>query len=130
MMNNEDRNLAKGPNLRKDYLEQIKKELASAQNALSVGNDGKARVCARRAAGQAITWYLTKFPEKKFGNDAVTQLRFLMNETSFPQEVRDAAVRLTTKISERFTYPFSTDPIEDAHVIIRCIESIMNSNAD
>lgn len=107
------------------HLDQIKKELTNAQNALSVGNDGKARVCARRAAGQAISWYLKKFPEKKCGNDAVTQLRFITNDTSFSQEVRDAAVRLTTKISERFTYPFSTDPIEDARLVINYIEQVM-----
>ena len=112
------------------HIEQIEKELSTARDALKVGNDGKARVCARRATGQAITWYLTKFPEKKWGSDAVTQLRFLTNDTSFSQEVRDAAIRLTTKISERFTYPFSTNPIEDAQLIIRWIESVMISNAD
>jgi hypothetical protein len=108
------------------YLEHIEQEFAVAREALNVGNDGKARVCARRAVGQAITWLLSKHPRDGWSADAMSQLKKLQDDVSFPKEVRDAAVRLTTKISERFTYPFSTDPLADAKIIIDHIEQIMH----
>ena len=107
------------------YLEQIQKELAVARAALQTGNDGKARVCSRRAAGQAITWLLSVFPHDDWGSDAMRQLMHLRDDSSFPIEVREAAVRLTTKISQKFDYPFTNDPIEDAQVIIGSTHSFM-----
>ena len=112
------------------YLEQIGKELAAARDALNIGNDGKARVCARRAAGQAITWFISRNTRQGWGADAMNQLHHLKDDQSFPQEVRDAAMRLTTKISERFTYPFTTSPIEDARLIIDSITFLMDQHAD
>jgi hypothetical protein len=111
------------------FFEQIEKEFAVAREAQRIGNDGKARVCARRAVGQAIAWYVTKFPQTKWGADAVRQLQHLKDDVSFSQEVRDAAERLTTKVSDQFTSPFSTDPIQDAKIIITHIERLMDESA-
>jgi hypothetical protein len=112
------------------YLEQIEKELAMARAALQAGNEGKARVCARRAAGQAITWMLSKFSRDNWGDDAMSQLTHLRDDASFPTEVREAAVRLTTKISQQFDYPFTNDPLADAEVIIKHIRTLMERNDD
>ena len=111
---------------REHYLEQIEKELVIAREAMKIGNNGKARVCARRATGQAITWFLSKYPRDGWGSDAMNQLIRLKDDQTFSQAVRDAAIRLTTKISDRFTYPFSTDPIEDAKIIIDHIQAMMD----
>lgn len=100
------------------YLEQIEKELAGAREAQKSGNDGKARVCARRAAGWAITWFLSRHSKKAWGVQAMTQLTMLKEDRDFPQEVRDAAGRLTTRISGIFKYPFPTDPVEDSKLIV------------
>lgn len=56
------------------YFKKIEKEFASAREALKIGNDGKARVCARRAVGYATEWFLTKFPGDGWGMDAMTRL--------------------------------------------------------
>lgn len=112
------------------FLINIDKELTGAREALKSGNNGKARVCSRRAAGQAIAWFLSAYPHERWGADAMNQLSNLKEDESFPKAVRDAAVRLTTKISERFTYPFTNDPIEDAQLIIKHIEMVMERNAD
>jgi len=118
------------PSSNNRYLEQIEIELATAQAALQVGNDGKARVCARRAAGQALTWFLSEFPKGDWGKDAMQQLMHLRDDTSFPVEVREAAVRLTTKISQQFDYPFTNDPLADAQVIILYVQSLMERHDD
>jgi len=114
---------------REYYFGQIEKEFATASEAIQSGNEGKARVCSRRAAGQAIAWFLTKFSRKGWGTDALSQLTHLAQDATFPGEIRDAAVRLTTKISDRFTYPFTSQPVEDARRIIDHIETIMARDA-
>ncbi|MFT3895039.1 MAG: hypothetical protein QM730_25720 [Anaerolineales bacterium] len=43
-----------------DLQEQIQKEFEKADQARSKGNEGQARVCARRAAGIAIREYLNR----------------------------------------------------------------------
>jgi hypothetical protein len=111
------------------YLEQIEKELATAREAQRSGNDGKVRVCARRAAGQAITWYLSRYPHPAWGPDALTQLKQLKDDPSFSQASRDAAMRLTSKVSEHFTYQFSTHPLDDADIIIHEVKRLMEPDA-
>lgn len=97
---------------------QIEKEFATAAHAQKIGNDGMVRVCARRAAGVAITFWLQTNPRQRWGVDAMSQLRYLQLDESLPEDVRDAAKRLTTKVTEQFTSPFSTNPIEDANIVI------------
>ncbi len=48
----------------------------------------------------------------------MNQLRNLQLDDSIPRLVRDAAIRLTTKITERFTSAFPTDPVQDSKIII------------
>jgi hypothetical protein len=110
---------------REHYLEQIERELSGARDARASGNDGKARVCARRAAGCALTWFLSVSPRDGWGVDAMRQLQAAAAEASFPAAVREAAQRLSTKISERFDYPFTADPIGDAELIIGHVRHIV-----
>lgn len=98
---------------------QIAREYLTALSAARQGNDGMVRVCARRAAGIAITFWIENTRGDTRSLDAMNQLRAVQNDTSFPAEVRDAAARLTTKVTERFTSPFPTDPLDDARIIIR-----------
>jgi len=106
------------------YDDLIAKELATGRAALKAGNDGMVRVCARRASGQAITWFVT-IRKLSWPPDAMAQLRMLAEDSGFPQAARDAATRLTTKITDRFTYPFSTDPLGDAQIIIDAINGLI-----
>jgi hypothetical protein len=99
-------------------LEAIEKEFTTANRAREAGNDGMVRVCARRAVGIAISHWLEQNPRQGWGADAMSQLRNLQNDESIPQNVHDAAIRLTTKITAQFTSPFSTDPIDDSKTII------------
>jgi hypothetical protein len=110
---------------KESFIESIEKELLTGKEAQSAGNSGKARVCARRAAGQAITWFLSRHPHPDWGADALSQLKHLKDDPNVSQECRDAAARLSARVSEDFTYPFSSDPLEDAGIIIR---TLMSSN--
>ncbi len=103
---------------RETLLTQIDAEFKTAAHAQSIGNYGMVRVCARRAAGVAIAYWLQSHHRQGWGADAMNQLRSLRNDDSIPQPVRDAAERLTTKITQQFTPAFTADPILDSKTII------------
>ncbi len=105
------------------YLELIEKEFSASRAALGEGNTGRVRVCARRAAGHAIAWLLSAEPRADWGTDAMRQLQHLRDDAEFPAEVRDAARRLTAKVTESFSYPDGADPLVDAGLIIHHLRS-------
>lgn len=115
---------------REYFLERIEHEFSVARAARRQGNSGKVRVCARRAAGEAISWYLTRYPKQGWGTDAVTRLNRLKEDPSFSMEAREAAERLTKRISERFEYESSGDPMKDADIIIHHIKEVMSQDVD
>ena len=99
-------------------LEQIEKELAIAEAALRDANEGKARVCARRAVALAANASLEQLPRPGGRGDAMHHLRQIQREESFPLPIRQAAERLGTKITQRDRAPFTSNPIADARLII------------
>jgi hypothetical protein len=103
---------------RKQVLQLIEKEFVVAEQARKSGNEGMVRVCARRASGAAIAYWLQSNPRSGWGADAMNRLRNMQLDTSIPHAVRDAALRLTTKITDHFTAPFPTSPIEDSKIIV------------
>ncbi len=48
----------------------------------------------------------------------MNHLRQIQQEESFPLTIREAAERLSTKVTDRETAPFTSDPISDARLII------------
>ncbi len=96
----------------------IDAELNRAAEALKEGNDGMARVCARRASGIAITYWLQNNPREGYGESAMNQLRSIQKDETVPEEIKEAAERLTTHVKNKSDSPFSDNPIEDAKVII------------
>ena len=99
-------------------LPQIDRELAAAQAALQSGNDGKARVCARRAVGLATEAWLARHPDRNWRGDAMEYLRQIQQNAIFPASIKEAAERLTTPVPKQHEAPFTADPIGDARVII------------
>ena len=103
---------------KEEVVDAIEKEFKIAAEAQTAGNDGMMRVCARRAAGTAIGYWLATHREKHWGADAMNRLKNLQLDGSVPPQVQEAARRLTTKITEQFRSPFPTDPISDSRIII------------
>src|SRR5207253_7822278 len=58
------------------------------------------------------------FPRPGWRGDAMHQLRQIQQEESFPLPIRQAAERLSTKITQRDTAPFTSNPVADAKLII------------
>jgi hypothetical protein len=96
----------------------IEQELAAAQAAQQDGNNGKARVCARRAVALATDLWLAQLPAPRWRGDAMAQLRHIQQDASLPLPIRQAAERLSTPVTRQHTAPFTTDPVADAKLII------------
>jgi hypothetical protein len=96
----------------------IVQELAAAQAAQQDGNDGKARVCARRAVALATEAWLTRLPIPRWRRDAMAHLQQIQQDESFPLPIRQAAERLSTPVTRQHIAPFTTDPVADARLII------------
>jgi hypothetical protein len=94
--------------------EEIQSELNAGQKALGERNEGKARVCARRAVGKAFdqSMYSEKVERVTSANEIV---KLIADDERFSAEVRNAARRLSANVLEM---EISRKPIDDALVII------------
>lgn len=101
--------------------EKIAKELSLARNAREKGNEGMARVCARRAAGIAVRDFLYNN-----GIEAPTLNNFeilLDKETrsTLPIEVMTLLEHLTLRVDENYNLPANIDLIRDAEEVIQLL---------
>jgi len=101
----------------------IEQELAAARAAQQDHNDGKARVCARRAVARATQTWIVRLPLPRWRGDAMARLRHIQEDASFPLPIRQAAERLNTPVTRQQTAPFTTDPVADARLIIAYLNS-------
>jgi len=102
--------------------ERITRELAMAEAAMRDATEGKARVCARRAVALAADASLEQVLRPGGRGDAMHHLRQIQQEASFPLPIRQAAERLSTKITQRDRAPFTSNPVADARLIIAFLE--------
>ena len=93
-------------------------ELTLAREAQLAANPGRARVCARRAAGWAIRDWYARGEGSAWGGDALKQLQRFRADPAVPEAAREAAARLLTKVDLDHQLPFDDDPVEDARSII------------
>jgi uncharacterized protein (UPF0147 family) len=98
---------------------EVKSELELAVEVRSTGNEGKARVHARRAAGWAIrSWYARQGCRKK-GQSAFSYLQSVSNDSSVPGHIREAVSHLILRITVHHELPIETDILDDARLVVR-----------
>jgi hypothetical protein len=100
------------------WLAKIEGELARAEQARADGREGRARVCARRAAGWALRPYYVDRTGLAAPANALDLLRWFRSDAAAPTELRSAAERLTVRVTEDFRLPHNQDPISDARRIV------------
>jgi hypothetical protein len=98
--------------------EKIKQELEQAHRERERGNEGRARVCARRAAGWAVADHRQREEGVRPPLNALHLLRWLHAQREMDDEMRRAAARLTIRVTEQHTLPHKEDPLKDAEKII------------
>jgi len=91
--------------------------MLEAAASRSRGNEGRARVCARRAVGIALALHWSVGPPA----NAYQLLMRAAADSGLPPEVRQAAQRLTRRVTEAHRLPHDEDPLDDARVILAAL---------
>ena len=89
-------------------------EFDRATQARERGNDGQARVCARRAAGIAIREYLTRQGIRPPSNSAYDLLNLIKDDPHLSSDLKQIADHLTLRVTEEFKLPIDADLIAEA----------------
>ena len=107
---------------------RIRTELENGSRAREEGLEGRARVCARRAAGEAAREYFRQAHGKTAGS-AHELLGALRGMNSLAPRTREAAEHLLSRVDENFNLGDGVDLLQEAQTLIgeleRLVESIM-----
>lgn len=93
---------------------EIEREFERAAQAREKGNEGQARVCARRAAGIAIRDHFNRKGMRLPAASAYDLLNLLKEEPLLPQDLKLVADHLTLRVTEEFKLPVDADLIAEA----------------
>lgn len=107
----------------------IDQELNWAENARLAGNEGKARVCARRAAGAALRAWFEYLSDQEVDSSAYASLNHLAQLKLVPADIKEIADRLLTRVAPDYTLPVQTDLIADARKLIAWVSDQIQGDA-
>ena len=93
---------------------EIRLELEHALASRQIGNEGKARVCARRAAGMAVKQFFQRNSTEIQKDSAYELILAFSNLPGLPSIIKKSASNLTKRVSKSFELPEGVDLIEDA----------------
>ena len=89
-------------------------ELRQAEAARKAGNEGMARVCARRAAGIAAGEYLRRHRLSLSDPSAYVRLKFLLQLPQTPPAVQEVINHFLMRINIDRSLPIQADLIAEA----------------
>jgi HEPN domain-containing protein len=101
--------------------EQLEREFTLAEQARARGNEGQARVCARRAAGIAIREYLLRQGIRPPSASAYDLLNLLKDDPRLPSDLKRLADHLTLRVTEDFQLPVNADLIAEARMLCEAL---------
>ncbi len=107
-----------------DWQAEIKAEFEKAEQARRRGNEGQARVCARRAAGLAVREYLTRQGIRPPSVSAYDLLNRLKEDPHLSPALRRIADHLTLRVTEEFKLPVNADLVAEARTFC---EDLLNA---
>jgi hypothetical protein len=101
-----------------DWQTEINAEFEKAEQARARGNEGQARVCARRAAGIAVREYLARQGIRSPSVSAYDLLNMLKNDPRLAQrpDLQQIADHLTLRVTEEFKLPVNADLVAEARM--------------
>jgi hypothetical protein len=106
---------------REELVEAIKREMETARESRAAGKEGRSRVCARRAAGLAIGWYAQQTLGVRPYSSAYKLLSWFQAREGVPARLREAAGRLTVRVTPEGQLPHEQDPLRDAQRIVMAV---------
>lgn len=104
---------------------KIEEELARGEAARGEGFEGRARVCARRAAGAAVREYLEVNGFNIPGPSAVELLSVMLELPGIPGQARQSADYLLMRVDEAFSLPPEVDLLSEARRLVDLLEKLV-----
>lgn len=92
-------------------------ELALAKDARSGGNEGRARVCARRAAGYIADEYLRRQGFHLESTSAITRLKYLTTLPNISAPISDTVNHFLIHTTPEHKLPIDADLINDVYFL-------------
>ncbi len=103
---------------------KIAVELGQAEKSRREGYEGRARVCARRAAGIAIREYFLRHGIPEATGSTLGLIHEFVNLPDLPEEMRRSAEILILRVDESFQLPLEVDLIAVARTLIEELEQL------
>jgi HEPN domain-containing protein len=100
-----------------DWQEKLNKEFELAERARAKGNEGQARVCARRAAGIAIREYLKRRGIQPRNTNSVDLLNLLKDDPLLSPDLKLIIDHLTLRVTEEFKLPVDVDLVAESRTL-------------
>ena len=98
---------------------QVARELFLAEEARANGNEGRARVCARRAASLIIAEYLDRRGLPDPGVSVIDRLRFMESLPDVSAGVKQTIQHLLIHVTPEYSLPVDVDLIAEARWLER-----------
>lgn len=105
--------------IQEDWLATFEKEILQAEAARAAGNEGKARVCARRAAGLLAYQVLLRDGIEPQGNSALEYLQQMKNHPGLDEKTRDTAALFLLRVDNNKNLPVDVDLLTQARWLRR-----------
>ena len=103
-----------------NWLANYEGEIQRALEARASGNEGKARVCARRAAGMVIGEYLNRH-HIPFPASVIKRLETFRNLPGIPAQIQEVVGHLLEHVDQEYNLPASIDLIAETQWLIRAL---------
>jgi hypothetical protein len=105
----------------KEWKEELEAEFVMAEAARRRGNEGRARVCARRAAGIAIREHFTRRGRPVRTASAYDLLQLLGRDPDLAPGLKPIIEHLTVRVTEEFQLPVQADLVAEARRLCRTL---------
>jgi hypothetical protein len=100
-----------------DWQELTNRELEMAQAARQSGNEGRSRVCARRAAGHIAGEYIKRRDLDFTSESALERLGYLYASVNTNDKARNTINRFLVHVTPEHKLPMEADLVDDVHLL-------------
>lgn len=108
---------------RPEILLKISEELHRGDIARRQGLEGRARVCARRAAGIAIRAYLENSTLPVPGNSVIDLLGYIQTVPELPEGTRQVVEYLLTRVDPSYNLPMDVDLLDEVRKLVELLQA-------
>ena len=102
-----------------DWRQLANQELEMAKTARRSGNEGRARVCARRAAGHITGEYIVRNHINFDSESALERLRYLQSSPEINSNQRETIDHFLVHTTPEHQLPIDADLIADVELLAR-----------